>query len=331
MIDLTARPIPEEIIEPDLRICDPHHHLWDYPGSRYLVDEFLNDVAGGHKVASTVYVECRHGWRKNGPRTMQPVGETEYVAGLTNRSRPDASVTRVAAGIVGFADLALGAAVRPVLVAHCEASARFRGIRHMSAWDASERIHNAQTSPPENLLRSPNFHEGFACLSDQGLSFDAWVYHPQIPEVTDLARAFPDTTIVLNHVGGPLGIGPYANRRDEVFGVWGSHIVDLAKCPNVYVKLGGLTMSISGFGWHKLETPPDSRTLAKAMAPYYETCIELFGPQRCMFESNFPVDRVSCSYTVLWNAFKRIGQKYSAPERAALFHDTAVRVYKLLD
>ena len=331
MIDLTARPIPEEIIEPDLRICDPHHHLWDYPDSRYLVDEFLVDVTGGHKVTSTVYVECRHGWRKNGPMAMQPVGETEYVEGLTTEIRTDAPATRVAAGIVGFADLALGAAVTPVLAAHCEASERFRGIRHMSAWDASERVHNAQTNPPEDLLRSPDFRKGFACMSELGLSFDAWVYHPQIPEVSYLARAFPDSTIVLNHVGGPLGIGPYANQRDEVFGVWRSHIIELAKCPNVCVKLGGLTMSSSGFGWHKLETPPDSRELAKAMAPYYETCIELFGPQRCMFESNFPVDRVSCSYTVLWNAFKRIGQKYSVPERAALFHDTAVRVYKLLD
>jgi L-fuconolactonase len=328
MIDRTARPMPEEIIEPELRICDPHHHLWDYPDSRYVIDEYLADASGGHNVSSTVYVECRHGWRKDGPEAMRPVGETEYVAGL---AETDSESMQVAAGIVGFADLALGAAVEPVLAAHLDASDRFRGIRHMAAWDASERIHNAQTRPTGDLLQSPKFREGFACLSGPGLSFDAWVYHPQIPEVTDLARVFPDTTIVLNHIGGPLGIGPYANKRDEVFDVWRSHVIELAACPNVYVKLGGLTMSISGFGWHKRDTPPDSEELANAMLPYYQTCIDLFGPQRCMFESNFPVDRISCSYTVLWNAFKRIAQQYSAAERAALFHDTAVHVYKLAD
>ena len=331
MIDRTARPMPEKIIEPDLLICDPHHHLWDYPDSRYLVDEFLGDLEGGHRVSSTVYVECRHGWRTNGPESMRPVGETEYVERLTATGPAGAGAARVAAGIIGFVDLALGAAAGPVLSAHLDASDRFRGIRHMSAWDANERIHNAQTNPPRDLLQSSKFREGFACLSDLGLSFDAWVYHPQIPEVIDLARAFPDTTIVINHVGGPLGIGPYANKREEVFGIWRSHVTELARCPNVCVKLGGLTMSMSGFGWHKRETPPTSSELAQAMEPYYRTCIELFGPQRCMFESNFPVDRVSCSYTVLWNAFKRIAKNFSAAERAALFHDTAVRVYRLVD
>jgi len=321
--------MPEEIIEPDLRICDSHHHLWDYPDSRYLVEEFLGDVGGGHKVSSTVYVECRHGWRTSGPEAMRPVGETEYVERLTKESGIDADATRVAAGIIGFADLDLGAAVVPVLSAHLDASDRFRGIRHMSAWDASERIHNAQTDPPPDLLQSSQFREGFACLSKLGLTFDAWVYHPQIPEVTDLAKAFPDTTIVLNHVGGPLGIGTYANRREEIFGIWRRHMAELSECPNVCVKLGGLTMSMSGFGWHKREILPASSELAQAMEPYYQSCIESFGPQRCMFESNFPVDRVSCSYTVLWNAFKRIARNFSATERAALFHDTAVRVYKL--
>jgi len=331
MIDRTARPKPEEIIDPDLQICDSHHHLWDYPDSRYLVNEFLSDLVGGHKVSSTVYVECRHGWRKSGPDPIRPVGEVEYVDQLTGAYQAADGSARVAAGIVGFADLTLGAAVAPVLAAQLEASDRFRGIRYMSAWDGSDRIHNSQTNPPKGLLQSLKFREGFACLSELGLSFDAWVYHPQIPEVTELARAFPATTIVLNHVGGPLGIGPYANKRDEVIGIWRAHIKELAHCPNVCIKLGGLTMSMSGFGWHKRETPPSSSELAEAMSPYYQTCIELFGPWRCMFESNFPVDRVSCSYTVLWNAFKRIAQRYSAAERAALFHDTAVRIYKLAD
>jgi L-fuconolactonase len=329
MIDRTARPTPEDAIEPDLPICDPHHHLWDYPDSRYLVDEFLDDLTGGHLVTGTVYVECRHRWRKDGPEAMRPIGETVYVERLIADRQTDTGTTRVAAGIVGFADLALGAAVRPVLLAHLAASDRFRGVRHMSAWDASERIHNAQTNPPQDLLQSSRFREGFACLSELGLSFDAWVYHPQIPEVTVLARAFPDTTIVLDHVGGLLGIGPYANRHEEVFSCWQSHLAELARCPNVFVKLGGLTMSLSGFGWHKRKSPPNSSELAKTMGPYYQACIELFGPQRCMFESNFPIDRVSCSYTVLWNAFKRLTRDYADAERAALFHDTAAKVYRL--
>ncbi len=329
MIDRTARPAPEEAIEPDLPICDPHHHLWDYPDSRYLVDEFLDDLNGGHKITRTVYVECRHEWRTDGPEAMRPVGETVYVERLITHREADTATTHVAAGIVGFANLALGAAVRPVLAAHLAASHRFRGIRHMSAWDASEQIRNAQTNPSPHLLHNPKFREGFACLSEFDLSFDAWVYHPQIPDVTDLAKAFPDTPIVLNHVGGPLGIGPYANRRDEVFRDWQTHLGELARCPNVCVKLGGLTMSSSGFGWHKRETPPDSGELAAAMSPYYRACIELFGAQRCMFESNFPIDRVSCSYTVLWNAFKRLSRDYSAAERAALIHDTAAKVYRL--
>jgi predicted TIM-barrel fold metal-dependent hydrolase len=321
--------MPEEALEPDLPICDPHHHLWDYPDSRYLVDEFLDDLNGGHNITDTVYVECRHGWHTDGPEAMRPVGETMYVERLIADRQTDAGTARVARGIVGFADLALGAAVRPVLAAHLAASHRFRGIRHMTAWDPSDRIHNAQTNPTRALLQDAKFREGFACLADLGLSFDAWVFHPQIPEVTDLARAFPDTTIVLNHVGGPLGIGPYANQREEIFGHWQVNIAELARCPNVVVKLGGLTMSLSGFGWHKRETPPDSGELADAMGPYYRTCIELFGAQRCMFESNFPVDRVSCSYTVLWNAFKRLSRDYSDAERAALFHGTAAKVYRL--
>ncbi len=319
----------EEAIDPDLPICDPHHHLWEHPGSRYLLDEFLADVAGGHRIERTVYVECQQHYRRTGPVELRPVGETEFVHELTSALQRDAAAVKVAAGIVGFADLSLGAAVREVLEAHMSASERFRGIRHASAWDPSDRIRNAHTDPPEGLLRRAEFRQGFARLRELGLTFDAWLYHHQIPDVVDLARAFPDVTIVLDHVGGPLGIGPYADRRAEVFQLWRRNMLELAACENVVVKVGGLCMTMCGFGWHKREKPPGSDELAAAMRPYFETCLEYFGARRCMFESNFPVDQASCSYTVLWNAFKRLARTCSPDERAELFHDVAVRTYRL--
>jgi L-fuconolactonase len=319
----------EEAVEPELPICDPHHHLWDLPDSRYLVDEFMDDIGGGHRVTETVFVECLQMYRADGPHELRPVGETEFVERIASAGENRAGDLRVAAGIVGFADLTLGAAVRPVIEAHMNESDRFRGLRYASAWDASERIHNAYTNPPKDLLGSQEFRSGFACLSKFGLSFDAWVYHPQIPELADLARAFPEITIVLDHIGGPLGIGPYAGKRDEVFTLWRRNITELAQCENVVVKLGGLTMTMSGFGWHRRSEPPGSIELAEAMGPYYQTCIECFGAERCMFESNFPIDRTACTYTIQWNAFKRLTQSYSPTERSALFRDTAVRVYGL--
>jgi predicted TIM-barrel fold metal-dependent hydrolase len=322
---MTSAPV-EAALEPELPVCDPHHHFWTYAQNPYLPGELLRDMAGGHRVAATVHVECRHGWRSRGSEPLRPVGETEFIERCTAGI---AGETRIAAGIVAFADLTLGAAVEPVLHAHLAASERVRGIRYLAAWDPSEQVHNAPTNPPPHLYADPCFREGLRCVEKLGLVFDAWVYHPQIPDVTDLARAFPQLTVVLDHIGGPLGIGPYAGRRAEVFDVWQRHMRELATCPNVCVKLGGLTMSAAGFGWHKRPAPPDSAELAAAMAPYYRLCIELFGSQRCMFESNFPIDRVSCSYTTLWNAFKRIAADLPEADRHGLFHDTAVRVYRL--
>jgi predicted TIM-barrel fold metal-dependent hydrolase len=327
----------EDVIEPDLPICDPHHHLWDRHGHRYLLHELLDDTGERdalgrcHDVRSTVFVECLSMFRADGPAALRPVGETEFVNGVAAMSASGGyGATRVAAGIVGLADLRLGAAVREVLQAHLAAApARFRGIRHAAAWDASPQVRNAHTEPIEHLLADPRFREGFAQLAPLGLSFDAWLYHPQIPELTALARAFPDTTIVLDHVGGPLGIGPYAGRSDEVLAQWRRHIDELATCPNVVLKLGGLAMPIKGFGWHKQAQLPGSVQLANASAPYVLHAIERFGAARCMFESNFPVDKVSCSYLVLWNSFKRLAAGASPAEKAALFHDTAVRVYRL--
>jgi len=326
----------EDPIEPEMPICDPHHHLWDHPNAtgffpgRYLLEELIKDIGGGHRIVQTVFLQCGSMYRKGGPKEMQPIGETEFVQGIAAQSASGQyGPTRVAAGIVGYADLTLGNSVAPVLEAHLATSSnRFRGIRNGSTWDASAEIAGPR-SAPKGLLLDSRFREGFKLLQKYGLSFDAWLYHPQLPELADLAGAFPNTTIILNHIGGLLGIGPYSGRRDDVFNDWKRGMKLLAAHPNVFVKLGGLGMTISAFGWNERPAPPNSTELAKTMAPYYQTCIELFGANRCMFESNFPVDKLSYSYTVMWNAFKRISKGMSVVDRSALFYDNAVRVYRL--
>ena len=321
--------VQEEILEPDLPICDPHHHLWDHPGSRYLLDELLADTGSGHNVVSTVFMECMAMYRADGPAALRPVGETEFVNGVAAMSASGGYGNgRMCASIVGFVDLTLpdaGAA----LDAHMAASPRFRGIRHASGWDASEEVRNSHTNPTRGLLADAAFRAGFAELGKRGLTFDAWMYHAQIRELTPLAQAFPDQPIVLDHFGGPLGIGPYAGRREEIFAAWKDDVAELARCPNVVAKLGGLVMPINGFGFHKRETPATSDELVAATRDYYLHMIDCFGPDRCMFESNFPVDKQSCSYQVLYNSFKKIAAGCSDAEKAALFHDTAVRVYRV--
>lgn len=323
--------VQEEILDPDRPICDPHHHLWDHPGNRYLLDELLADIGSGHNVVSTVFVECMSMYRAGGPEAMRSVGETEFVNGIAAMSASGRyGPARVAAGIVGFADLSLGDDVVPVLEAHIAAApARFRGIRHAAGWHESPGIRNSHTNPPRGLLGDPQFRRGYRYLPRFGLTFEAWLYHPQLGELVDLARAHPEVTIVLDHFGGPLGIGPYAGRRDEVYEAWKQDIDALAACPNVVAKLGGINMPINGFGWDKRPLPPTSEELAAATRHYYDRTIDRFGPARCMFESNFPVDRVSCSYSVLWNAFKRIAAAYSEEDKSAMFHGTAARVYRL--
>jgi L-fuconolactonase len=323
--------MPEAILEPELPICDPHHHLWDFPTSRYLLPELLEDLTRGHNVESTVFVECGSFYRAAGPTPMSYVGETEFVGGVSAMAASGRYGPQMACeGIVGRADLLTGAAVAEVLAAHVRAgNGRFKGIRHAAANDPSPDLRNGHANPPPGMLAMPGFREGFAKLGEFDLTFEAWVYHPQLPEVTALADAHPDVQIVLDHVGGPLGIGPYAGKRAEVFEIWRRDIQDLAKRPNVWVKLGGLGMAICGFGFHRRDPMPDSAEIAEAWRPYIETCIEAFGPQRGMFESNFPVDRVSCDYAVLWNALKRIAAGASADEKAALFKTNARRFYRL--
>ena len=324
-LDLTV----EEALEPGLPICDPHHHFWDRPGERYFLDQLLDDLNGGHNIVRTVFIECRSMYRKDGPENMKPLGETEFVHGIAAQSASGQyGGAEIAAGIVAFADLALGAEVEPVLEAQLAASRRVRGVRHITAFDASGDVPRPRPFP-EGLLGDAKFREGFAVLDKLGLSFDAYLYHPQLHEVAGLANAFPGVTIILNHVGGPLGVGPYAGKRDQIFQEWKESMSAVAASPNVVVKVGGLVMPVCGFDWHERPMPITSGKLAQGTAPYYLHCIEQFGPDRCMFESNFPVDKIACSYTVLWNAFKRRVHDFSPTEQAALFHGTAARVYRL--
>jgi predicted TIM-barrel fold metal-dependent hydrolase len=324
---------PETTLEPELPIIDPHHHLWDMDPEtygRYLTDDLVADLTSGHNVVGTVFVECMTMYRDEGPEALRPVGETEYVEAVAQQFASERDERPgYCCGIVGHADLFLGDAVAETLEAHLDASPRFRGIRHATAWDSYEGALHGEAMTRPGMLLDAHFQEGFARLGPLGLSFDAWMYHPQIPELASLARRFPETSIVLDHVGGPLGIGPYASRREAVKAEWKRNLRELATCPNVSVKLGGLVMDVSGFGFSERDAPPSSADLARETGDYHLHAIDCFGPDRCMFESNFPVDKQSCSYTVLWNTFKRITDGFSAAERAALFSDTASRFYRL--
>jgi L-fuconolactonase len=316
----------ESPMEPELPICDAHHHLWERPPSDYMLDDLLQDLRAGHNIVSTVAVECRYGYHRDGAEELKPVGEVEFLESIADRVATDPTITpRVAAAIVGHANLLLGDAVAPLLEGHMAASPRrFRGIRHSTTWDASDAL---RSEAPRGLLGDSKFRRGFAWLAKLDLSFDAWVYHPQLTEVAELARAFPSVPIILNHIGAPLGVGPYAGKRAEVFQLWNSGIVQLAKCPNVVVKLGGVGSMRSGYDWHERAIKPSSLELAEILQPYFEHCIEKFGVDRCLFESNFPVEKLANTYVNLWNAFKRTTENYTIAERAALFHDTAARVY----
>jgi predicted TIM-barrel fold metal-dependent hydrolase len=323
----------EAPLEPALPIIDPHHHFWDSPNrGRYLLPELLSDIGGGHNVVSTVFLECRAMYRKDGPRHMAALGEVEFVTGLAAMSASGGyGSCRVAEVIIGGGDLTLGAAnVRELMEAEIIASGgRLRGMRHGVAWDEHEAVSKyASRAVPLHQMMDPKFREGFAQLAPLGLSFESWQYHPQLPDAIDLARSFPDTSIILNHVGGILGVGPYSGHRQDVFAGWKANISELAKCPNVTMKLGGLGMVSVGFDFHERDLPPSSEDLATAWRPYIEHCIEAFGVNRCMFESNFPPDKQSCGYTELWNAFKRITANASAAEKTALYSGTAARVYR---
>jgi L-fuconolactonase len=323
----------EDALEPGLPIVDPHHHLIDRPESgHYLLPELLADInSGGHNIVATVYLEWLSMYRADGPAEMKPVGEIEFANGVAAMCASGTyGKPRVCAGIVGHADLSIGAGVKKVLEAMILAGGgRFRGIRYIASSDPDQAVWGATQRRDPGLLLDKCVREGFAQLAPLGLSFDAWIYHPQLPDVIDLARAFPETTIVLNHVGGAIGLGRYTGKRDAVFADWSARIRELAACPNVNVKLGGLGMKMFGFDVHEKDLPPTSETLANLWKPYIDACIEAFGPHRAMFESNFPVDKGSYSYGTYWNACKRWAAGASASEKADLFSGTASRVYRL--
>ncbi|HEV7357258.1 MAG TPA: amidohydrolase family protein [Steroidobacteraceae bacterium] len=346
---MTSTASTEAILEPDLPIIDPHHHLWDWPAAvlaaapdhgfttvvrramRYLLPEFLSDLNTGHNIRATVFVQCGAMYRADGPDAFKPVGETEFVNGVAAMCASGTyGPIRACAGIVGHVDLTAGAAVGEVLQAHLGAAAdRFRGIRHAASYDADSNVLGPLVRAGAGLFTQKNFREGYAQLGKYGLSFDAWLLEPQLPELIDLARTFPHIPVVLDHVGTPLGIASYQGKREERFPGWRDNIRKLAALPNVSIKLGGLAMAFCNFPSFLKSPAASSTQLAAEWRPYIETCIEAFGANRCMFESNFPVDMGSCTYPVLWNAFKVLSKQYSADERTALFSGTAQRFYRL--
>lgn len=319
----------EAVIEPDLPIIDAHHHVWEEAGSRYLLDELADDLASGHRVVATVCVQGHYGYRADGPEEYRCVGETEKVAALVAEARTRRLGANVCAGFVAHADLSRDSRA-DVIEAHLAAApGLLRGIRHSVARDPAFPEGIVLRPGPAGMLADPDYRAGLAEVARRGLSYDAMIYNCQITELTDMARALPQLPIILDHYGCIIGVGPHEGREREIFEVWRGDILALAACPNVSIKLGGMGMIICGARWHERDSPPGSEELAETWRPYFETCVEAFGVDRCMFESNFPVDKSQFSYRVLWNAYKRLAAGASTGEKAALFHDTAARVYRL--
>src|SRR5665213_2317914 len=308
----------EPALEPERPIIDPHHHLWDRPGNRYLLHDLVEDVSSGHNIRATVFLECREMYRADGPPETRSLGETTFVAGVAAMSESGKyGPTRRCAGIVGNVDFRVGGRAKGILEQHVVASGgRFRGTRNGATWHADNSLRVFTSGSGEGLYVDRQWREGFAALAPLNLTFEAWMFHSQLGDLVSL--------------GGALAVGPYADRRDEVFAEWRSQIMKLGQFPNLYIKLGGLGMpSLMGFEMGRQDSAPSSEQLAKAWAPYLNTCIEAFGPDRAMFESNFPVDKGMCSYSNLWNAFKRVAEGYSNDEKNAMFHNTALKFYRL--
>ncbi len=323
--------LQEAPLDPALPIVDPHHHLWDRAGERYLLDDLLRDAATGHDVRATVFVQCGAMYRATGPEEERSLGETEFVNGVAAASASGTyGPVRACAGIIGFVDLTLGDRVAPLIEAHlATARARFRGVRNRTAWHPSPEVRSNLLGPPPGPLEVPSFMEGARRLAGYGLVLDIWAYQTQLPLVAAVARAVPDLTVVVDHCGGPLGVGPYAGRREEGFVEWRREVLALAGLPNTVMKLGGLAMEVGGHDFHLRDLPPGSAVLEEAWRPIIHTLIEAFGADRCMFESNFPVDKGMCGYGVLWNAFQRLASGAGEDERAGLFAGTATRIYRL--
>ncbi len=330
--------VTEEIIDPDQRIIDPHHHLW--PGvstksgeesSQYLLEDLWADTGSGHNVTNTVFIDCGQCYWNESDSRMNPVGETEFVKNIADEANQDSSQANIS-GIVGHVNMLLGAKADDVLEKHVEVGGLlFKGIRHAGGWDPHENVRSSHHNATEGLYLSDPFQEGLNTLVKRDMVFEAWQYHHQIPQITEMAKKHPNLKIILNHFSGPLGIGPYVNKREEIFTKWKEDLKELSMHDNVYAKLGGLAMPVNGFGFHLAEKPPSSDEFIELQKDYYLTALDFFEPERCMFESNFPVDKASISYSVLWNAFKKIAEDFSETEKDALFFRTAMQAYKITD
>jgi predicted TIM-barrel fold metal-dependent hydrolase len=320
--------VTEPVLEPELPICDAHHHLWldlGHTGWPYTLSDLHADTSSGHNVVRTVFLECGAEYRTSGPEHLRAVGETEFVAAAAEESARSGQAE--IAAIMGHADLMLGDAVEEVLQAHEAAGrGRFRGVRFITAHDDYKSL---QMGLPDGVMEDARYLAGVRTLGRMGYTYDAFCYHPQIPDLVEAMRACPDVTVVVDHLCGPIGVGPYKDRRAEIMPVWRQRMTELASCPNVVLKLGGIGMPMFGIRWDRQERPPTSEELAAPWRDEIRHCIDAFGPDRCMFESNFPVDKRGCSYVVLWNAFKRIAADYSPSEKRDLFHDTAARAYRV--
>lgn len=318
----------EDVIDPGREIVDPHHHLWPRPHLSYDLEELWSDTQDGHNVTATVFMECGSAYRTEGPEHLRPVGETEFVTAASERAAQSPEKAQIAA-IIAHADLRRED-LDTILDAHADAAkGRFRGIRHAGACDPNPEALSIAGRAPPGLYADPDFRRGVARLGERGLTYDTWNYHHQIRDFTALARAVPGTKMILDHFGTPLGVGRYAGKRSEIFARWKDDIAEVAERPNVYAKLGGMAMPDNGFGWNTREMPPSSDEFVAAQAAWYHHAIKCFGPERCMFESNFPVDRLSISYRTLWNGLKKIAADYPEAAQAAMFAGTARKVYKL--
>ena len=319
----------EETIDPERPIIDPHHHFW--PGDlHYLLDDLRLDTESGHNIKKTVFIECSQEYLEEGDQDFAPVGETIFVKKICDAAKEESQRTQIE-GIVGHVNLLIGAEkTKAVLKSHLkEGGALFKGIRHAGGWDHHYELSNSHHNPPKNLYSDETFLESLNELSNMNLSFEAWQYHHQVNQVKKIAETLPNLKIVLNHFSGPIGIGPYATKKDEIFEVWKTDILTLSKYENVYAKLGGMAMPINGYEFHKQASPATSDQLIKEQEHSYHFLIKSFGAERCMFESNFPVDKQSISYNVLWNAFKKMADRYNSEEKDQMFYKTAQSFYKL--
>ena len=320
----------EDIVEPERPIIDTHHHLWKTESmwGVYVLKDLWADTESGHNIEKTVFIDCHSSYREEGPGRMQPIGETEYISEVAEESaRVDGKAT--IAGIVSHANMLLGADVEPIMQAHEQAGrGLFRGIRHAGPSDATGTLNNPGSIHPCPYSEE-SFRTGIRTIGRLGYTYDTWHFHHQNQDYCELARACPDTTMILDHFGTPLGVGAYAGKQDEIFDQWKKDMAAIAECPNVFAKLGGLAMPDNGFGWHERDRPPTSDEFVAAQGRYYLHTIECFGPERCMFESNFPVDRLSISYHVMWNGMKKIVADFSEDEKHAMFYGTAAQVYRL--